>query len=63
MPPCNGADYLAKANKCELQAESASNDLLKHQFHDIANQWRKLAKQADRHADQDSRAIQTRQTG
>jgi hypothetical protein len=61
--PWNAADYLTKANKCELHAASASTDLLKHQFHDIASQWRKLAKQADRHAIQDSRAIRIRQTG
>jgi len=41
-------DYLAKANNWELRAASASNDQLKHHFHDIANHWRNLAKQADK---------------
>jgi hypothetical protein len=55
--PWNAGDYLAKANKCELHAASASDDALKHQFHDIAKQWRKLAEQADRHAYQDALAL------
>jgi hypothetical protein len=59
--PWNAADYLAKANKCELQAASASDDVLKHQFHAIANQRRKLAEQADRHAYQDTLAIRRRE--
>jgi len=59
--PWNAADYLAKANKCELQAASASDDVLKHQFHAIAKQWRKLAELADRHAYQDTLAIRRRE--
>jgi hypothetical protein len=46
--PYSVADYLAKANNWELRAASASNDQLKHHFHDIANHWRNLAKQADK---------------
>jgi hypothetical protein len=46
----NTADYLIKAKKCELHSVSASNELLRDQFYDIANQWRKLAEQADKHA-------------
>jgi hypothetical protein len=59
--PYSAADYLAKANKWELRAASASNDLLKHHFHDIANHWRKLAEQADRHAYLDTLAIRSRE--
>ena len=59
--PCNAADYLIKANKWELRAASASNDLLKHHFHDIANHWRKLAEQRDRHEYQDTLAIRRRE--
>ena len=59
--PYSAADYLAKANNWELRAASASNDLLKHHFHAIANHWRKLAEQTDRHEYQDTLVIRRRE--
>jgi hypothetical protein len=59
--PYSATDYLVTANKWELRAASASDDLLKHHFHDIANHWRKLAEQADRREYQDTFATRRRE--
>ena len=56
---CSG--LLGKGEQVGVRAASASNDLLKHHFHDTANHWRKLAEQADRHAYQDTLAIRSRE--
>jgi hypothetical protein len=42
-------EYWAKARDCRVRAEKARDPSMKEQFEDMANQWQRMAEEAEKH--------------
>jgi hypothetical protein len=42
-------EYRAKAGDCRVRAENERDPFMKEQFEDMANQWQRMAEEAEKH--------------